>query len=587
MLNSAALTIATTGKAGAKTRQTAVETLAVIVGAICLFGQLGALGLVGPDEPRYAWIARAMAETGDWITPKLYGLPWFEKPVLYYWLAGIGFKLGFSAEWAARLPSALAALGAAIAIAWMAQRYFVRKAAIREPNSTLPIFAAVVFATSVAGIGFARAATPDMLFSASITAAMAFAATLLPIAPDAATQINGTIASAQESSISPLVAQICFGAFLGLGVLAKGPAAVILAGGAIAIWAALTKNWRAAFRLASPAAIFVFCVVSLPWYVLCAARNPDFLHVFIFQHNFERYLTPVFQHIQPFWFFVPVALAALIPWLAFLAPSVGDAYEAIQRKTWLTSPALYFACWALFPILFFSISKSKLPSYILPGVPALALLATVSAERTFERSRRGAAVLAGLLGLTWAGLVLAAVLRFEKLPPYILQNFNLSAIRIVAAALAVVIASLLVITGGKQKFTWLVALNAILVAITVEAVNIRVLPLVDPFVSARVPGTFAAQNANERFFTYKLARAWNYGIAFYAHGELPEWTPENQYSGVAFTTQAGYTELHQLGRFHGRLDRINMGVIWVPVYGAAPADGSTDSPVQGPLDQKR
>ena len=321
MLNSAALTIATTGKAGAKSRQTAVETLAVIVGAICLFGQLGALGLVGPDEPRYAWIARAMAETGDWVTPRLYGAPWFEKPVLYYWLAGLGFKLGFSAECAARLPSALAALGAALAIGWMAHRYFVRKGvAIREPNSTLPIFCALVFATSVAAIGFARAATPDMLFSASITTAMAFAATLLPIAPEANTRKPTPRHSAPSSS------QICFGAFLGLGVLAKGPAAVILAGGAIAIWAALTKNWRAVFRLASPAAVFVFCVVALPWYVLCAARNPDFLHVFIFQHNFERYLTPMFQHIQPFWFFIPVALAALVPWLAFLAASVSDAY---------------------------------------------------------------------------------------------------------------------------------------------------------------------------------------------------------------------------------------------------------------------
>jgi 4-amino-4-deoxy-L-arabinose transferase-like glycosyltransferase len=581
VLESAALTIATTGKAGAKTRQTAVETLAVIVGAICLFGQLGALGLVGPDEPRYAWIARAMAETGDWVTPQLYGTPWFEKPVLYYWLAGLGFKVGFSAEWAARLPSALAALGAAFAIGWMAHRHFVRKGvAIREPNSTLPIFCALVFATSVAAIGFARAATPDMLFSASITAAMAFAATLLPIAPEAN-------APEQASVLSPFVAQICFGVFLGLGVLAKGPAAVILAGGAIAIWAALTKNWRAVLRLASPAAVFVFCVVALPWYVLCAARNPDFLHVFIFQHNFERYLTPMFQHIQPFWFFVPVALAALIPWLAFLAASVADAYEAIQRNTWRTSPSLYFACWALFPILFFSLSKSKLPSYILPGMPALALLATVSAEKIFERSRRAATGLSALIGLTWAGLILAAVLRFEKLPSYVLQNFNLSAIRIVAAALAVVIASLLVITGGKQKFAWLVALNAILIAITVEAVNIRVLPLVDPFVSARVPGTFAAQNANERFFTYKLPRAWNYGLAFYAHAELPEWTPENQFSGVAFTTQTGYNELRQLGRFHGHLDRINMGVIWVPVYGAVPPDSSTDAPVQGPLDQQR
>ena len=104
-----------------------VLSAAGLVTLVCLFGHLGAIGLVGPDEPRYAWIARAMATTGDWVTPRLYGLPWFEKPVLYYWLAGAGFLLHFPAEWAARLPSALAALVAAIAIGWLASEILRRR----------------------------------------------------------------------------------------------------------------------------------------------------------------------------------------------------------------------------------------------------------------------------------------------------------------------------------------------------------------------------------------------------------------------------------------------------------------------------
>src|SRR5271156_2335049 len=95
-----------------------------VVSAICLFSHLGALGLVGPDEPRYAWIARAMAQTGDWITPRLYGTPWFEKPILYYWAAAIGFSLHLPAEWAARLPSALAALSIAVAIGWLGWKHY-------------------------------------------------------------------------------------------------------------------------------------------------------------------------------------------------------------------------------------------------------------------------------------------------------------------------------------------------------------------------------------------------------------------------------------------------------------------------------
>ena len=98
--------------------------IASLVPLICLFGNLGAMGLVGPDEPRYAWIARAMAGTGDWITPRLYGQPWFEKPILYYWAAAVGFRLHLPAEWAARLPSAFAALAAALAIGWLAWEHY-------------------------------------------------------------------------------------------------------------------------------------------------------------------------------------------------------------------------------------------------------------------------------------------------------------------------------------------------------------------------------------------------------------------------------------------------------------------------------
>ncbi len=107
---------------------------------------------------------------------------------------------------------------------------------------------------------------------------------------------------------------LLFGAFLGAAVLAKGPAAIVLAGGAIGLWALATKQWRAALRVAHPFAIAAFCVVALPWYVLCAVRNPDFLRVFLWQHNFERYITPMFQHRQPFWYFGPIVLLALLPW---------------------------------------------------------------------------------------------------------------------------------------------------------------------------------------------------------------------------------------------------------------------------------
>jgi 4-amino-4-deoxy-L-arabinose transferase-like glycosyltransferase len=573
MLNSAVLTVATIQRAGEKTRRTAAELFAAVIALVCLFGNLGAIGLTGPDEPRYAWIARAMAETGDWVTPRLYGAPWFEKPVLYYWLAGLGFKLGLSAEWAARLPSAIAALSATIAVGWLAARHYVRD---NESSSVPAVTASIVFASSVAAIGFARAATPDMLFSASITLAMACAACLVPIG-------DGGDGNAAEVG-KDRVALILFGVFLGLAVLAKGPAAMILAAGALGIWASVAGNWRPVLRLVHPMAIAAFCVVALPWYVLCALRNPDFLRVFIFQHNFERYLTPLFQHMQPFWFFIPIALLALVPWTAFLAAAVAEASAAWKSKTWRNSPGFFFSCWAVFPILFFSLSKSKLPSYILPGMPALTLVATASAAKLFRRTRLGAIAIAALLGATWAGLIFAAVHRFEKLPTYVTDNFDLSAIRVTAAAIAVMIAALLVIPGAKQKFTWLVAINALLVAGLVEVANLRLLPLIDPFVSARLPGTFVARNPAQRFFTYELPRSWVYGLAFYAHHEIPEWGPEAP-SGVAFTTVKGYSDLRRLGRLRDSVDESALGILWVPVYGLDAHDRDADAPGQNSPDQ--
>ena len=254
---------------------------------MCLFSGLGALGLVGPDEPRYAAIARAMAETHDWVTPRLWGTPWFEKPVLYYWLAGIAMRIFGVSEFAARLPSALAALLAVAAIKW---------AALRSYGLGAAWYSLLMLPTSVAMIGFSRAASPDMLFAGLLTAAMAVACEML-----------------QKPRPGPIL-RVAFGFFLGAAVLAKGPAAVILAGGATLLWAALSRQWRAPFRFLHPLVIVVFCATALPWYVLCALRNPDFLRVFIWQHNFERYLNARFRTppaVLVFWIYPVACLISL------------------------------------------------------------------------------------------------------------------------------------------------------------------------------------------------------------------------------------------------------------------------------------
>ena len=342
---------------------------------VCLFSGLGALGLVGPDEPRYAAIARAMFETHDWITPRLWGTPWFEKPVLYYWTAGIAMRLFGVSEFAARLPSALAALLAVAAVKWTALRSYGVSAAW---------YSLLMLSTSVAMIGFARAASPDMLFAGLLTAAMAVASEML-----------------QKSQPGPIL-RIAFGFFLGAAVLAKGPAAAILAGGATLLWAALSRHWRAVFRFLHPLVIVVFCATALPWYVLCALRNPDFLRVFIWQHNFQRYLTPIFEHRQPFWFYVPILAAASVPWILMATSLLTTKWEMDE---WKISPGLFIFCWALFPFVFFSLSQSKLPGYILPSIPPAFLLISRAVTRLSAFDSRRYAI---SLGITGAMILLGA-----------------------------------------------------------------------------------------------------------------------------------------------------------------------------------
>src|ERR1700683_4628566 len=525
---------------------------------ICLFAGLGAVGLLGPDEPRYAWIARAMAETGDWITPRLYGQPWFEKPILYYWAAALGFRLHLSSEVAARLPSAMATLTTALAIGWLGWKHYGVAENFRESPALL---APLIFSSSVAAIGFSRAATPDMLFSACIALAMVTASGVLR-SWGLLRAVPKVVSGDSERENLDLA---FFGIFLGLAVLAKGPAAVILAGGAIGLWALSTSQWRPAFRLLHPIAIGSFCVVALPWYVLCAARNPDFLRVFIFQHNFERYWTPLFQHQQPFWFFGPITILALLPWSAFLIAAAQEAMRLWREKTWTNSPRFFVACWAVFPVVFFSFSQSKLPSYILPAVPALALVAAIGASRSFQRSRTSAIILSAGIGVVW--IVLAAIfLRAAYKFPFAETGNTLRALAAAALAIAIAVAAGILHAGMRRNFRRAVILCSISAVAALQIANTVVLPALDPYLSARSHAAFFRNDLHpDRIFTYQLRRSWNYGLAYYFQREMPEWSPQDPDAALVLTSGEGFEKIVQAGRFRNAEEPPQQGIIYVPI----------------------
>jgi 4-amino-4-deoxy-L-arabinose transferase-like glycosyltransferase len=511
---------------------------------------LDAIGLTGPDEPRYASIARAMERTGDWVTPRLNGMPWFEKPVLYYWAAGASFRVFGENDFAARLPSALAALLAAAAIAWAAWRFY---------GAAAGLLALLMAPSSLAIIVAARAATPDMLFASMLAVAIVFGAMLV---------------FAEKPNLWHCLG---FGIFLGATTLAKGPAAVILAGGSVVLWALLARKWKRAFRLAHPLAIIAFLLTAVPWYALCARRNPDFLRNFILIHNFERYLTPIFHHIQPWWFFLPILVLTILPWSALLFALGRDATLAKRARDWAGRPSLYFACWIIFTLLFFSASKSKLAGYILPAVPPLLLLLAEAAARMRCRNDDAARGVGMGLGATWIALVVVAgvwLYRHSASSP--LGQLPQLWYWIAAAATGGAAVATL---GSIRRMTAALLLNAGMIAGLLLTANWILLPRMDPNLSARATAKafLAADQAPGKNFsgalgTYRLDRAWQFGLEYYLGHTLPEWTPEAGGAFLLFTTEPGCRDIQRRGLRCDPVQKTSR-VAWL-VRVAAPASGS-------------
>ena len=497
---------------------------------ICYFSHLGAIGFVGPDEPRYAWIARDMAETGDWVTPRLYGKPWFEKPPLFYWGAALCFKFFGVSEAAARLPSAISALLATLALAWLAFRLY---------GAETTRWLLLLLPTTVGMIGFSHAAATDMPFSAMLTIAMVCAAVVLGLT------------RSEKSPVLPLapwLAWVLFGFFLGLAVLAKGPAGIILVGGAVFFWALFTKRWRDAFRLFHPVALASFFATALPWYILCARRSPDFFRIFIVEHNFKRYLTPEFQHIQPFWYYVPILLLAFLPWtLGFLvwfskSKQIDKGPVAVGQRN------SFFLSFGLFPLLFFSISRSKLPGYILPAMAPLTCLLVARVAEAVHLNNRSKQMTLLLLALTSLGLGIAG----EQFASHrILGQDILPAPWTGAVWLALLFAGVVaaIFVGLRRDIVSLCVLQVgVLLAILGLA---RGLVRMDSQLSARgvievahVPLQSVTAN---KLFVHDLTRGMRYGLNFYLRREIPQWRQESKVGGLVFTSLKGQQELKAAG----------------------------------------
>ncbi len=281
------------------------DTLALIAlcGYLFLLG-LQLIGLLGADEPRYAQVAREMLARHDWVTPYLYGVPWLEKPPLYYWCAMLAYKAaGGVSDVAARVPSAVLSSLLIVFIYVWARRF----------RRGMQLDAALITASAVMVIGFGRSASTDMPLTVMFTIAML--------------SWYGWHMSKARSWL------LAFYLFLGLATLAKGPVAVFLAALIIIAFAVLRREGRLLLRTLWPFGIALYLVVTAPWFIAVQRANPEFFRVFFLQHNLERFASNLYHHPEPFWFYLPVALVALVPWTVFVVEAIVDALRDWRFST--------------------------------------------------------------------------------------------------------------------------------------------------------------------------------------------------------------------------------------------------------------
>jgi 4-amino-4-deoxy-L-arabinose transferase-like glycosyltransferase len=305
--------------------------------------------MVGPDEPRYAWISRAMAQSGDWLIPRLWGTPWYEKPPLLYWLSGLGFAADLGDDLAPRLPVALLSLAFLMFFWWRVRAIW---------DSTTAAWAAALLGTSAGWLAYSHIAVTDLPLAVFFSAAVLLCCGERP---------RPTLAAAA----------------LGLAALAKGLVPLVLFVPVLAVNTGRLK------KLLGLAPVAVFAAIAVPWFAVTQARSGgEMFQVLFVQQTFSRLASTALQHVQPWWFYVPVSLLLLFPWF----PLLPLAFRAEGRDARTLSGV------SLFGLVFFSIAVNKLPGYLLPLMPAACILLALGLKQAAHPGRWVASSLV-LLGM--------------------------------------------------------------------------------------------------------------------------------------------------------------------------------------------
>ena len=332
--------------------------------AVVWFGNIEYRKLIKPDEGRYAEIPREMVLSGDWVTPRLNDLKYFEKPPLQYWATATAYKLFGEHQWTSRLWAALTGF-AGIFLVWFAGAHLFGCAAGR--------YAAIVLGGSLLYILMAHINTLDMGVTFFITLGIVGLLLGQKAESDLRTRRNWMV--------------LAWGA-MALAVLSKGLMGLVLPGAALFLYSVLQRDIGVWKRMHWSLGLLFFMLVVSPWFYWVMKANPEFFQKFFIYEHYTRFTTKELGRYQPWYYFVPILLFGMMPWTALLFDTVLRTWKNSTRSDNAFNPERFLLIWAVFIYFFFSVSGSKLPSYLLPMFPARALLmgkqlAEMNARRLF------------------------------------------------------------------------------------------------------------------------------------------------------------------------------------------------------------